>query len=169
MPGDQDTDIHKVQVYLPQSQGMQQQGQWGEICMKGIGDILSIGTVICRQLGHTSGKLMVPPRQWVFLYTVDFTCIRTLRVPCVRPCVYIDQNLQLRTTTEWTTTPSRTIPWKSVKLTCQNFLYALSHAKYGSSNASEIDSNFKLKCVYCVDVLELLCKESRATLMKWLY
>ena len=35
---------------------------------------------------------------------------------------------------------SRTIPWKSVKLTRHNFLYALSHAKYGSSNASEIDN-----------------------------
>ena len=72
--------------------------------------------------------------------TVDFTCIRALRVPCVRSRMDIDQNLRLRTTTELTATPSRTIPWKSVKLTCQNFLYTLSHAKYGSSNASEIDS-----------------------------
>ena len=32
------------------------------------------------------------------------------------------------------------MPWKSVKLTRQNFLYAPSHTKYGRSNASEIDS-----------------------------
>ena len=75
-------------------------------------------------------------------HTVDFTCVRTLRVPCVRPCMYVDHNLQLQTTTELTATSStsRTMLWKSVKLTRKNVLYALCHAKYGSSNSSEIDS-----------------------------
>ena len=50
-----------VTVYLPQSPGTQQQSrQFGEICMNGISDYRSVGTVICRQLGYTSGKL-VPP------------------------------------------------------------------------------------------------------------
>ena len=63
--------------------------------------------------------------------------------------MYIDQNLQLWTTTKLTATPSRSIPWKSTKLTCQNFLYTLSHAKYGSSNVSEIDSNQVVTKLVC--------------------
>ena len=47
-------------------------------------------------------------------------CVRTLRVACVRPRMYIDQNLQLGTVTESKTTPSRTIPWGSVKVCAPN-------------------------------------------------
>ena len=46
--------------------------------------------------------------------------------------------LASRISTEITARPTRTIPWKSVKLT--RFLYTLSHTKYGRLNASEIDS-----------------------------
>ena len=65
MPGDQQSgstelNIRRVQVYLPQSlQGLPD--QWGDICMEGSADALSIGTVICRQFGYTSGKLTAPP------------------------------------------------------------------------------------------------------------
>ena len=52
----------------------------------------------------------------VLVCTVDFTCVRTLRVACVRQRVYIDQNSWLRTVMESKATPSRTIPWGSVKL-----------------------------------------------------
>ena len=55
--------------------------------------------------------------------------------------MYIDQNLRIRTITELTATPSRTMPWKSVKLTRENVLYVLCDAKYGSLNSSEIDSS----------------------------
>ena len=70
--------------------------------------------------------------------TVDFTCVRTLRVACMRPHMHIDQNPWLRTVMESKATPSRRIPWGSVKLHAINLLYASSHAKHGSSNASEI-------------------------------
>ena len=56
---------------------------------------------------------------------------------CVRETVYV--HLPKFTATESKATPSRTIPWGSVKLHAKDLLYASSHAKHGSSNASEID------------------------------
>ena len=86
--------------------------------------------------------------------TVDFTCVRTLRVACVRPRMYTDQCSRLRTATDSKSTPSRTIPWGSVKPHAKKFLYASSHAKHGSSNASEID------CIRLCGSLTLLARSS---------
>ena len=60
--------------------------------------------------------------------TVDFTCVQTLRVACVRPRMYTEQSSRLRTVTDSKATPSRTILWGSVKPHAKNFLYASSHA-----------------------------------------
>ena len=79
--------------------------------------------------------------EWALMWPetrLQLTCVRTLHAPCVRPRMYIDR---IYSCGLLTATPCRTIPWKSMKLTHQNVLYVLSHAKYRSSNTSEIDSN----------------------------
>ena len=49
--------ISEVQVYLPDSAGP----QWGGICMEDIGNAKAVGTVLCRQLGYTSGNVTSKP------------------------------------------------------------------------------------------------------------
>ena len=54
----EDYGVYKVQVYLPQGNN---QEVWAEICLEGSGDIEDIGTVICQQYGHISGRFTVQP------------------------------------------------------------------------------------------------------------
>ena len=52
-----DNIISEVHVYLPDSAGP----QWGGICMEDIGNAKAVGTVLCRQLGYTSGNVTSKP------------------------------------------------------------------------------------------------------------
>ena len=93
------------------------QGSWGPgVCT------VKVACAVYYDIVHVHGTLhayALCAAAQTYTSTREYSRVRSNTV-CVRPRMYIDQNLQLGTVTESKATPGRTFPWGSVKLCAQN-------------------------------------------------